>query len=158
MQDVNEITIVLPMPPSANDYWVPIKRGNFAAIGVSSAAKSYKLAASKIITNHRKDFEGTEFGITKPLDCLLKAEIALYPKNLRVDSHNYPKVLMDSIERTTDKKTGKVTNPGLILNDSQIIDTRVYIAGIAENGDGYLVLTLTKTQYPFERKTKKAKL
>lgn len=98
----NELHLILPLPPSANDYHVPfvMRQGsrNIPGLRLSTAAKNYKNA----ILHRLKEYN------IEPTKRKLSVRYVAYLPDMRRDLVNVGKVLYDALEKS------------VYLNDRQI--------------------------------------
>jgi crossover junction endodeoxyribonuclease RusA len=100
-----DIDIVLPFPPSTNTYWRMFQNRMI----ISKAGREYRKAVQDAVMLQKAN---------KHFDCELVVTIEAYrPDNRRRDLDNLLKATLDSL-----------THAGVYLDDSQIIDLRIYWA------------------------------
>jgi len=90
--DGNSISLTLPVPPSANEYWEPkiqkFKGRYVPTIVTTKKAKQYKEDVGWILKG----------GIIQPMEGNVAINLSVYRPAKRGDLDNYQKVLLDSLE------------------------------------------------------------
>lgn len=100
--------MIVPWPPSVNNYWILVRMGKGGRKILSKRAVAYREEMHQIITTQYPDIKFTE-------DKRLKLYIDAYPPDLRKrDLDNILKPLQDALQ-----------NEGVLIDDSQIDDLRI---------------------------------
>jgi crossover junction endodeoxyribonuclease RusA len=99
------LTLTLPLPPSANNYWRSVTINGHVRVLVSREAREYvkRVAAHAL------------FADAKPMAGPVKLSACVFRKQRRGDLLNFEKVLCDALEGVA------------YVNDSQIIEAHFYL-------------------------------
>lgn len=97
--------LVLPLPPSANNYWRSVTINGHARVLVSKEAREYvkRVAAHAL------------FPDSKPLEVPVSITVRVFRQQRRGDLLNFEKVLCDALEGVA------------YVNDSQIVEAHLYL-------------------------------
>ena len=111
-------TLVLPFPPSINDYYMPVRAGMGARIALRKNAREFREKAVQVLRNAGAPLEGR-----------LHVIVTLHAPSGAPDVSNYAKGVLDALEHA-----------GIFNNDNQV-DHYEEKRG-AESTPGYAVIQI----------------
>lgn len=142
---MSPFTLVLPYPPSANEYYRSVTIGNQARVLISGEGRRYMGEVALACLQQRAP---RDLSMKLALDVLVRAPA--FDKNGRKcgaerDLDNFLKPLLDALKCS---RKEKAKNYGVFLDDRQIDDLRVRRGERINSSAGVVLVTVTPMGLP----------